>query len=134
MNNLTYFYRKFSLPFLGCYTGLTARLGPFLTRVLRDDNNLELFVCHEWRRVIGVQKVVYKDLCCEFFSTIHCDKYSMRWADRSVFSFRIGCVSRSCSLIELGMHLGIYTSEGTLSPHFYAYLDNCIIEPPKECN
>nr|KAJ0226662.1 hypothetical protein LSAT_V11C100033490 [Lactuca sativa] len=41
-------------------------------------------------------------------------------------------VSRSYGLIELGRRLRIYTIEETLSPRFFAYLDNCITAPSQE--
>ncbi|CAI9291035.1 unnamed protein product [Lactuca saligna] len=37
-------------------------------------------------------------------------------------------------MIELGRRLGIYTTEETLNPYFYAYLDICINAPPQEYN
>lgn len=58
----------------------------------------------------------------------------MRWADRSVFTFRLGGVSCSYSLIELGRRLLISAIEETLTPHFYAYLYSYITEPPQEYN
>lgn len=51
-------------------TGLAARLAPFLIWTLRDDNGLELFICHGWLRVIGIQEAIYQELCWEFFSTV----------------------------------------------------------------
>lgn len=104
----------------------------FLTRVLWDDSGLELFVSHGWQQVVGVQEVVYKELCWEFFLTILFEKALMRWADRSMFTLRLGGVSRSSNLNELGRRLGIYTTEETMSPHFCAYLDSCITTPPQE--
>ncbi|CAI9285999.1 unnamed protein product [Lactuca saligna] len=88
--------------------GLTAHMEPFLTNVLRDDSTLELFLCHRWRRALA------------------------RWADIPVYTFHLGGVSRSCTLIELWRHLGIYTAKETLSPHFHAGLDSCITEPPHQ--
>lgn len=107
-------------------------LEPFLIWVLWDDSGIQLFLCQEWHLVIGIWEVIYKELCCEFFSKMHFDKASTRWADRSISSFRLGDASRSCNLIDLGRRLGIYLKEETTSPHFYAYLDSCIIELPQE--
>ena len=61
--------------------------------------------------------------------TARFEKESRLWADQSIFYFRLGGVSRSCSLIDLGRRLGIYTAEETLCPHFYAFLDSCITAP-----
>lgn len=97
---------------------MPAQLVLFLTRVLWDDSGLELFVSHGWQQVVGVQEVVYKELCWEFFLTIRFEKALMRWADRSMFTLRLGGVLRSCNLNELGRRLGIYTTEETMSPHF----------------
>ncbi|CAI9276120.1 unnamed protein product [Lactuca saligna] len=113
-------------------SGLFAQLVPFLTRSIQDDRGLELFFCHDWWRVIGIWEVIYHVLCLELFSTVSFDKESRLWADHLMFSFRLGCVSCSCSLIKLGRRLGIYNVEDTLSPHFYAFLDNCITSPPQE--
>ncbi|CAI9261742.1 unnamed protein product [Lactuca saligna] len=86
-----------------------AQLGPFLTRVLWDDSSLKLFVCHRRQQVVGFREVIYKKIYWEFFSTVHFDKASMRWADILVFTFRLGGIFHSYNLIELRRRLGIYT-------------------------
>ncbi|CAI9291041.1 unnamed protein product [Lactuca saligna] len=60
-------------------SGLTARLAPFLTRVLRDDNGLELFIYHCWQRVIGCWEGAYVSrtteesvVCSPIYRLIHC--------------------------------------------------------------
>ena len=50
------------------------------------------------------------------------------------FYFFLRGASRSCSLIEQRRSLRIYTTEETLSPHFYVYMDNCITTQPHEYN
>ncbi|CAI9285736.1 unnamed protein product [Lactuca saligna] len=112
-------------------SGLTDQLGPFLTHVLWDNSGLEVFFfCHGLQLVVGVREVVYTELLWEFFLTVRFNKASMRWDDKYVFTFFLGGVSCSYSLIEMGRHLGIYTAEETLSPSFYGYLDSCFTDPP----
>lgn len=55
---------------------LTNRLEPFLTRVMRDDDDLMLFTCQGWYLVVRIREVIYKELFWEFFSTVCFDKAS----------------------------------------------------------
>ncbi|CAI9273776.1 unnamed protein product [Lactuca saligna] len=136
---IAFLSKKIGIPQTLCWrvadeSGLATRLELFLTHILRDDSGLEIFVYHGWRKIIGVREVVYKELCWELFSIVRFDKESRIRVDRSFFTFCMGNVSRFCNQIELGRHLWIFTSNETLCPNFYAYLDNCIIEPPQEYN
>lgn len=104
--------------------GLTARLESYLTRVLCDDDGLELFTCQGWRRIFRIRLVIYQELCWEFFSTAQFDTESRIYVDRSVLTFHLGRVSHSCSIVELGQRLGIYTDQEVASPHFLSYIDS----------
>lgn len=57
--------------------GPSARLEPYLTRVLHDDNGLGLFTFQGCHQIFRFQEVIYHELCWEFFATIHIDMRSM---------------------------------------------------------
>ncbi|CAI9297229.1 unnamed protein product [Lactuca saligna] len=75
----------------------------------------------------------------EFLQYTHSDasvSYDPRKApdDRTSFAFRLGGVSRECSVIELATRVGIYTADETRSVHFPTFLTDCLTERPDDYN
>lgn len=82
----------------------------------------------------GLSGYFFKGLCIGFLSIVWFNRESSVWSNGSTFSFRLGGVARSCSLIDLGQRLGIYPAEDANHPLLDSYLDNCILLEPREYN
>ncbi|KAI3790872.1 hypothetical protein L2E82_04262 [Cichorium intybus] len=68
---------------------------------------------------------IYTELLLEFLSTVYYALASREARSRLV-SFRLGGVSRECSLRDFGRRTGIYTEEELQSRHFTPFLQACI--------
>lgn len=86
-----------------------------------------IFFSHAWHHVLGFQVVVYKELFIDFLSTVRFIRESRIWSDDLAFSFRLGKVLRSGSLVELGQRFRIYLAEDADHPFLESYLDSCIL-------
>lgn len=92
------------------------------------------FVSHAWCHALGIREVIFRELCVEFLFTSQFNWECRIWIDGSIFSFRLGGVAHSCSLVELGKRLGIYFVEDVDHPLPESYLDSCILSKPREYN
>ncbi|CAI9280251.1 unnamed protein product [Lactuca saligna] len=54
--------------------------------------------------------------------------------ERTTFAFRLGGVSRECSVIELATRVGIYTADETRSVHFPTFLADCLTDRSEDYN
>ncbi|CAI9279657.1 unnamed protein product [Lactuca saligna] len=113
--------------------GLAALIQEFLQYTHSDASGVELFVCQGWARLFRIQEPVYREFLLEFYATI---SYDPRKAldDRTAFAFRLGGVSRECSVIELATRVGIYTADETRSVHFPTFLADCLTDRPEDYN
>ncbi|CAI9268914.1 unnamed protein product [Lactuca saligna] len=98
-----------------------------------DASGVDLFVCRGWARLFRIQEPVYREFLLEFYATV---SYDPRKApdDRTTFAFRLGGVSRECSVIELATRVGIYTADETRSVHFPAFIADCLTKRPDDYN
>ncbi|CAI9285800.1 unnamed protein product [Lactuca saligna] len=118
---------------LATRTGLTALIQGFLQYTHSDASGVDLFVCQGWARLFRTQEPVYREFLLEFYATVSYDHRKAR-DDRTAFAFRLGGVSRECSVIELATRVGIYTADETRSFHFLAFLADCLTERPYDYN
>ncbi|CAI9285163.1 unnamed protein product [Lactuca saligna] len=118
---------------LATRTGLAALIQEFLQYTHSDASGVELFVCQGWARLFRIQEPVYREFLLEFYATV---SYDPRKAldDRTAFAFRLGGVSRECSVIELATRVGIYTADETRSVHFPTFLADCLTDRPEDYN
>ncbi|CAI9295923.1 unnamed protein product [Lactuca saligna] len=118
---------------LATRTGLVALIQEFLQYTHSDASGVELFVCQGWARLFRIQEPVYREFLMEFYATV---SYDPRKAldDRTAFAFRLGGVSRECSVIELATRVGIYTADETRSVHFPTFLADCLTDRPEDYN
>ncbi|CAI9283981.1 unnamed protein product [Lactuca saligna] len=93
--------------------GLAALIQGFLQYTHSDASGLDLFVCQGWALSYDPRKAS---------------------DDRTAFAFRLGGVSRECSVIELATRVGIYTADETRSVHFPTFLADCLTEWPDDYN
>ncbi|KAI3724154.1 hypothetical protein L2E82_35922 [Cichorium intybus] len=108
--------------------GLWGELEPFIHRTWSAGEFT--FTCHGWERLMANQEdIVYTELLLEFLSTVHYAPAS-REARSKLISFRLGGVSRDCSLQEFGRCSEIYTEEDLQSRHFTPFLQACIQGQP----
>ncbi|CAI9281702.1 unnamed protein product [Lactuca saligna] len=84
-----------------------------------------------WARLFRIQEPVYREFLLEFYATVSYDP-GKPLNDRTAFAFRLGGVSRECSVIELATRVGIYTADETRSVHFPTFLADCLTERPEE--
>ncbi|CAI9260931.1 unnamed protein product [Lactuca saligna] len=80
-----------------------------------------------------IQEPVYREFLLEFYATVSYDPRKPL-NDRTAFAFRLGGVSRECSVIELATRVGIYTADETRSVHFPTFLADCLTERPEDYN
>ena len=118
---------------LATRTGLAALIQEFLQYTHSDASGVELFVCQGWARLFRIQEPVYREFLLEFYATVSYDPRKPL-DDRTAFAFRLGGVSRECSVIELATRVGIYTADETRSVHFPAFLADCLTERPTDYN
>ncbi|CAI9271468.1 unnamed protein product [Lactuca saligna] len=118
---------------LATRTGLATLIQEFLQYTHSDASGVDLFVCQGWARLFRIQEPIYWEFLLEFYATV---SYDPRKApdDRTAFAFRLGGVSRECSVIELATRVGIYTADETTSIHFLAFLADCLTERPDDYN
>ncbi|CAI9270334.1 unnamed protein product [Lactuca saligna] len=118
---------------LATRTGLDALIQEFLQYTHSDASGVELFVCQGWARLFRIQEPVYREFLLEFYATVSYDPRKPL-DDRTAFAFRLGGVSRECSVIELATRVGIYTADETRSVHFPTFLADCITDRPADYN
>ncbi|CAI9294739.1 unnamed protein product [Lactuca saligna] len=114
-------------------TGLAALIQGFLQYTHSDASGVDLFVCQGWAHLFRIQDPVYREFLLEFYATVSYD-HRKALDDRTAFAFRLGGVSRECSVIELATRVGIYTADETRSVHFLAFLADCLTERPDNYN
>lgn len=107
--------------------GLHHRMAPFTTKI----HGATGFTCHVWDRLFHFQEPIFKELTLEFLSTVQFEQYR-ELSDRTALSFRLGGVSRECSVMELGLRLGLYTREEIVLPIFSTFFEACLRIPPAE--
>lgn len=103
------------------------RLAPFTTKIHAATG----FTCHAWDTLFHFQEPIFREITLEFLSTVQFEQYR-DLSDRTAISFRLGGVSRECSVMELGIRLGLYTREETASPMFSTFFEACHRIPPEE--
>ncbi|CAI9274852.1 unnamed protein product [Lactuca saligna] len=85
---------------LATQTGLAALIHDFLQYKNSDASGVHLLVCQGWARLFRIQEPVYQEFLLEFYATVSYDPRKTP-NDRTSFSFKLGGVSRECSVIEL---------------------------------
>ncbi|CAI9292499.1 unnamed protein product [Lactuca saligna] len=118
---------------LATRTGLAALIQEFLQYTHSDASGVELFVCQGWARLFRIQEPIYREFLLEFYATVSYDPRKPL-NDRTTFAFRLGGVSRECSVIELATQVGIYTADETRSVHFPTFLADCLTDRPEDYN
>ncbi|CAI9284781.1 unnamed protein product [Lactuca saligna] len=118
---------------LATRTGLAALIQGFLQYTHSDASGVDLFVCQGWAHLFRIQEPVYREFLLEFYATVSYD-HRKALDDRIAFAFRLGGLSRECSVIELAIRVGIYTADETRSVHFPAFLVDCLTERPDDYN
>ncbi|KAI3690337.1 hypothetical protein L2E82_48326 [Cichorium intybus] len=98
--------------------GLDHRLAPFTTKIHATTG----FTCHAWDKLFHIQEPIFREITLEFISTVQFDQHK-ELMDRTAFSFRLGGVSRECSVLDLGIRLGLYTREETVFPGFSTFFE-----------
>lgn len=114
--------------------GLVASIGQYLTQRYRGKSGEVLFTCHAWSNLFHIQEPVYRELVLEFFSTVKFNHKSTDYNDRTVFTFRLGGVSRQCSIQELGWRVGLYSRLETKNIHFLPFLQDSLRSTPDDFN
>ncbi|KAI3739927.1 hypothetical protein L2E82_30341 [Cichorium intybus] len=107
--------------------GLDHRLAAFTTKIHAASG----FTCHAWDRLFHFQEPIFREITLEFISTVHFEQHK-ELTDRTAFSFRLGGVSRECSVLDLGIRLGLYMREETVSPRFSTFFEACLKHQPEE--
>ncbi|KAI3740491.1 hypothetical protein L2E82_30940 [Cichorium intybus] len=107
--------------------GLHHRMAPFTTKI----HGATGFTCHAWDRLFHFHEPIFRELTLEFLSTVQFEQYK-ELSDRTALSFRLGGVSRECSVMELGLRLGLYTREEIALPIFSTFFEACLRIPPAE--
>ncbi|KAI3740391.1 hypothetical protein L2E82_30820 [Cichorium intybus] len=85
----------------------------------------------ELGRIHKKDEPIFREITLEFLSTVQFEQYR-DLSDRTAFSFRLGGVSRECSVMELGIRLGLYTWEETALPMFSTFFEACLRIPPAD--
>ncbi|KAI3690625.1 hypothetical protein L2E82_48769 [Cichorium intybus] len=101
--------------------GLQHRLAPFTTKIHAETG----FTCHAWDRLFYFEEPIFREITVQF------EQYR-DLSDRTALFFRLGGVSRECSVMELGIRLGLYTQEETALPIFSTFFEACLRIPPEE--
>ncbi|CAI9265568.1 unnamed protein product [Lactuca saligna] len=109
-------------------------LVPFLTRSLRNETCLMTFISYVWCRILGFRVIIFKELVIQFLSTVRFNWDTRIWSDDLTLSFRLGGVARSCSLLELGKLLEIYSAKDIDHLFLETFLDSCNLSEPREYN
>ena len=93
---------------------------PFLYDASHDD----YFSDHGLTRLVRSRDHIFLLLCYEFLSTAYMDLESPDFSSDTYISFRLGGVSRSCSLLEFAHRLGLYTETEIADPRLLPYLQS----------
>ena len=93
---------------------------PFLYDASRDD----YFADHGLTRLVRSHDQIFPLLCYEFLITTYMDLESPDFSSDTYISFRLGGISRSCSLLEFAHRLGLYTETEIADPRLLPYLQS----------
>ena len=103
---------------------LLSRVQEFTSHSSYDATRDDYFSDHSFTRLVRSRDQVFPVLCYEFFSTAFMDLESPDYGSDTYISFRLGGVSRSCSLLEFAHRLGLYTETEIADPRLLPYLQS----------
>ncbi|GJR34459.1 hypothetical protein Tco_1210143 [Tanacetum coccineum] len=106
--------------------GCDGEINDMLRIRLHEDNlNEEIFTSVAWIRAFNINKLIYAELCYEFYSTYEFDKVC---ADdelqiKNIIKFRLGGRAHNLTFLEFARRLGLYHADELEKDGFNVYFE-----------
>ena len=113
---------------------LLGRVQEYTSRSSCDAPRDDYFADHSFTRLVRSRDQVFPLLCYEILRTVFMDLDSPDYGSDTYISFRLGGVSRSCSLLEFAHRLGLYTQMDIADPRLLSHLQSASTFSNADCH